>query len=282
VSRVAIVTCQGADDPDNPRLFAALDELPLSGDLVIWDDDAVRWEDYDLVVLRSTWDYPSHRSEFLEWAGNVPRLQNPLAVISYNSDKHYLADVEAHGLAIIPSRFYAVGERPNFDFGPLVDFVVKPCVGAGSLNVERYRAHEQDLARRHAQRLHDEGRDVLVQPYIHSVDTLGELGLIFIDGAYSHAMKKGAMLNVAQNERDFLFRREQMSSARAEADAIRVATEVLEVMGFSDLLYARVDLVATIRGWLVMELELVEPSLYLTFDDHAAGKLASAIAARAR
>jgi glutathione synthase/RimK-type ligase-like ATP-grasp enzyme len=282
VSRVAIVTCQGADDPDNPRLFAALDELPLSADLVIWEDDAVRWEDYDLVVLRSTWDYPAHRSEFLEWARNVPRLQNPLAVISYNSDKHYLADVEAHGLAIIPSRFYAVGERPNFDVGPLVDFVVKPCVGAGSLHVERYRAHEQDLAMRHVQRLHDEGRDVLVQPYIHSVDTLGELGLIFIDGAYSHAMKKGAMLNVAQTERDFLFRREQMSSALAEADAILFATEVLEVMGFSDLLYARVDLVATIRGWLVMELELVEPSLYLTFDDHAAGKLASAIAARAR
>jgi glutathione synthase/RimK-type ligase-like ATP-grasp enzyme len=280
VSRVAIVTCQGADDPDNPRLFAALGALQLSADLVIWDDDAVRWSDYDLVVLRSTWDYPSRRAEFLEWAGSVPRLENPLSIIAYNSDKHYLADVEGHGPAIIPSRFYAVGESADFDFGALVDFVVKPCVGAGSLHVERYRAHEVDAASRHVERLHDEGRDVLLQPYIHSVDTLGELGLIFINGTYSHAMKKGAMLNVAQTERDFLFRREQMSSASAEADAISFATDVLESMGFSDLLYARVDLVATIRGWLVMELELVEPSLYLTFDDEAAGKLASAIAAR--
>jgi hypothetical protein len=128
--------------------------------------------------------------------------------------------------------------------------------------------------------LHGEGRDVLLQPYIHSVDTIGERGLIFIDGAFSHAMTKGAMLNVAQSHRDFLFRREQMSSALAEADAILYATEVLDTMGLSDLLYARVDLVATIRGWLVMELELVEPSLYLTYDDEAATKLASAIAAR--
>jgi glutathione synthase/RimK-type ligase-like ATP-grasp enzyme len=277
VSRVAIVTCAGANDPDNPRLFAALTDLEVSADLVVWDDDAVRWDDYDLVVLRSTWDYPSRRAEFLKWASSRARLENPLSVIEYNSDKHYLSDLEAHGLAIIPSHFCAVGETPGF---PVGDFVVKPCVGAGSLNVERYRESEVDAATRHVQELHGKGRDVLIQPYIHSVDTIGERGLIFIDGTFSHAMSKGAMLNVAQDARDFLFRREQMSSALAEADAILYATEVLSTMGLSDLLYARVDLVATIRGWLVMELELVEPSLYLTFDNEAATKLASGIAKR--
>jgi len=277
VSRIAIVTCKGADDPDNPRLFAALDTLDLAADLVIWDDDAVRWEEYDLVVVRSTWDYPSRRAEFLEWAGSLARLENPLPIIEYNSDKHYLADLEAHGLAIIPSHICAVGETPAF---PVGDFVVKPCIGAGSLRVERYRESEIGAATRHVEELHAEGRDVLIQPYIHSVDTLGERGLIFIDGAFSHAMAKGAMLNVAQDVRDFLFRREQMSSALAEADAILYATEVLSTMGMSDLLYARVDLVATIQGWLVMELELVEPSLYLTFEHEAATKLASGIARR--
>jgi glutathione synthase/RimK-type ligase-like ATP-grasp enzyme len=277
VSRVAIVTCAGADDPDNPLLFAALSDHDVSGDLVIWDDDAVRWDDYDLVVLRSTWDYPSRRAEFLEWAKSRARLENPFAIVEYNSDKHYLMDLESHGLAIIPSHFCAVGETPEF---PVGDFVVKPCVGAGSLNVERYGEKDVDEAIRHVQELHENGRDVLIQPYIHSVDTIGERGLIFIDGTFSHAMSKGAMLNVAQNDRDFLFRREQMSSALAEADAVLYATEVLSTMGLSDLLYARVDLVATIRGWLVMELELVEPSLYLTFDDEAASKLASGIVKR--
>jgi glutathione synthase/RimK-type ligase-like ATP-grasp enzyme len=280
VSRIAIVTSKGADDPDNPRLFAALSELDLSADLVVWDDHAVRWDDYDLVVIRSTWDYPSRRAEFLEWASARARLENPLPIIDYSSDKHYLADLEAHGLGIIPSRFCAIGESPDFDFGDLVDFVVKPCVGAGSLNVVRYRADEVGAATRHVEALHGEGRDVLIQPYIHSVDTIGERGLIFIDGEFSHAMAKGAMLNVAQNDRDFLYRREQMSAALAEADAIVYATEVLDTMGLSNLLYARVDLVATIRGWLVMELELVEPSLYLTYDDSAASALASGIAKR--
>jgi glutathione synthase/RimK-type ligase-like ATP-grasp enzyme len=282
VSRVAIVTSKGADDPDNPRLFTALDNLQLSADLVVWDDDTVGWDDYELVVIRSTWDYPTRRAEFLEWASSIARLENPFSVVEYSSDKHYLADLEAHGLRVIPSRFYAVGERPNFDFGELVDFVVKPCVGAGSLNVVRYRDDDVDAATRHVDALHEEGRDVLLQPYIHSVDTIGERGLIFIDGTFSHAMTKGAMLNVAQSDRDFLYRREQMSSALAEADAILYASEVLETMGLSDLLYARVDLVATIRGWLVMELELVEPSLYLTFDDSAASALAEGIMKRLR
>jgi glutathione synthase/RimK-type ligase-like ATP-grasp enzyme len=280
VSRVAIVTSKGADDPDNPRLFAALATLQLSADLVVWDDDTVRWDDYDLVVIRSTWDYPSRRAEFLEWASTISRLENPFPIVEYSSDKHYLADLEAHGLSVIPSHFCAVGETPNFDFGELVDFVVKPCVGAGSLNVVRYRGDDVEAATRHVEALHRERRDILIQPYIHSVDTIGERGLIFIDGTFSHAMTKGAMLNVAQSDRDFLFRREQMSSALAEADAILYATEVLDAVGLSDLLYARVDLVATIRGWLVMELELVEPSLYLTYDDQAATKLASAIATR--
>jgi glutathione synthase/RimK-type ligase-like ATP-grasp enzyme len=277
VSRLAVVTCTGADDPDNPSLFAALGDVGLSADLVIWDDDEVRWDDYDLVVIRSTWDYPSRRAEFLEWAKARPRLENPLSIIEYSSDKHYLADLEARGLGIIPSYFCPVGETPEF---PVGDFVVKPCVGAGSLRVERYRDDQVGAATQHVHSLHGEGRDVLIQPYIHSVDTIGERGMVFIDGKFSHAMTKGAMLNVAQSDRDFLFRREQMSAALAEADAILYATEVLDTMDLSDLLYARVDLVATIRGWLVMELELVEASLYLTYDDEAAAKLASAISRR--
>ncbi len=133
---------------------------------------------------------------------------NPPEVIEYSSDKHYLADLESRGLRIIPSHFCDVGEQPTF-FD--VDFVVKPCVGAGSLHVERYRPEEVDRARDHVVALHDAGRDVLIQPYINSVDTLGERALIFVDGKYSHAMTKGALLNVPASERDFRFRREQMS-----------------------------------------------------------------------
>jgi glutathione synthase/RimK-type ligase-like ATP-grasp enzyme len=277
VSRVAIVTCKGADDPDNPALFAALAAADLEAALVDWDDPTIHWNEFDLVVVRSTWDYPSRREEFLDWTRSMPNIVNPTDVIEYSSDKHYLADLEARGLRIIPSHFCDVGEEPEF-FD--VDFVVKPCVGAGSLHVERYRPDETTRARQHVAALHAEGRDALIQPYINSVDTHGERAIIFVDGSYSHAMTKGAMLNVPATERDFLYRREQMSLAEGEADAIEYAAEVLSTLGYSTLLYARVDLVATIRSWLVMELELVEPSLFLPFHEPAAHALAVGIKRR--
>jgi glutathione synthase/RimK-type ligase-like ATP-grasp enzyme len=277
VSRIAIVTCEGADDPDNPTLFSALAAVGLDATLVNWDDPSVHWDSFELVVVRSTWDYPSRRDDFLAWTRTVANLVNPADVIEYSSDKHYLSDLESRGLRIIPSHFCDVGEEPVF-FD--VDFVVKPCVGAGSLLVERYRPEETPRAREHVEALHHAGRDVLIQPYINSIDTLGERAIIFVDGSYSHAMSKGAMLNVPASERDFLYRRQQMSAAAGEHDAVECANQVLSTLGYSDLLYARVDLVATIQGWLVMELEMVEPALFLTFNESAGDVLAAGIVRR--
>jgi glutathione synthase/RimK-type ligase-like ATP-grasp enzyme len=277
VSRIAIVTCEGVDDPDNPTLFRALAAADLDATLVNWDDPSVRWDTFELVVVRSTWDYPSRRDDFLAWTRTVANLVNSADVIEYSSDKHYLSDLESRGLRIIPSHFCDVGDEPVF-FD--VDFVVKPCVGAGSLLVERYRPEETSRARAHVAALHQAGRDVLIQPYINSVDTLGERAVIFVDGTYSHAMSKGAMLNVPASERDFLYRRQQMSTVVGERDAVEYANQVLSTLGYSDLLYARVDLVATIQGWLVMELEMVEPALFLTFNESAGDALAAGIVRR--
>jgi hypothetical protein len=278
VSRVAIATSLHVEDPDWPLLAEALEAAGVHADLVVWDNPSIEWGHYDLVVLRSTWDYASRRAEFLTWAKGVKHLHNPYPVVEYSSDKHYLADLEKHGLAIIPSHFCNVGKKPRF-FDD-VDFVVKPTVGAGSMDAARYTPTEHDQALEHVKRLHAQGRDVLLQPYVNSVDTLGERALIFVDGLYSHAMTKGAMLNVTELDRSWLFRREQMSLASGELDAIDVAKKVLETKGFAHLLYARVDLVATIHGWWVMELELVEPSLFLTFEPACATRLATAIATR--
>lgn len=277
MSRVAVVTCQGADDPDNPTLFSALAGAGLDARLVVWDDPGVRWDEFDLSVVRSTWDYTDRRNEFLSWARGVPRLFNTADVIEYSSDKHYLSDLEERGLRIIPSHFAEVGTVPElFD----VEFVVKPTVGAGSRRVERYRPEDAALALAHVRELHTQGLDALIQPYVNSVDTLGERAVIFIDGQYSHTMRKGALLNVSANDRDFEYRRQQMSLVDAEADAIDYARDVLSSIGRSNLLYARVDLVATIRGWLVMELELIEPALFLTYHDAAAPALAAGIVRR--
>jgi hypothetical protein len=120
----------------------------------------------------------------------------------------------------------------------------------------------------------------MIQPYVASIDNDGERALVFIDGTFSHAMTKGAMLNVAADDRDALFRLEQMSVAQAESDAVSFADAVLDEELFRGILYGRVDLVKMTEGWAIMELELVEPSLFLTYDDRAPSRLAEAILAR--
>jgi glutathione synthase/RimK-type ligase-like ATP-grasp enzyme len=277
VSRVAVATCEGLDvDPDSPILLDALRAEGLEAQLCVWDDPSVAWSDFDLVVVRSTWDYPSRRDEFLAWARTVERLANPYDVLEYSSDKHYLYDLAARGHVIVPSHFCDVGATPEFPEG---DFVVKPCVGAGSLDADRYRRDEHARAFDHVARLHATGRDALIQPYVASVDEVGERAMIFIDGAFSHAMTKGAMLNVDQLDRHALYRREQMSLAEPEPLALEVATAVM-TSHFPDLLYGRVDLVRVEGGYAVMELELVEPSLFLEYEPKAASVLARAISRR--
>ena len=276
--KVAIATCQGENvDPDSPLLLSALREIGLDPYLCVWDDESVDWDSFDISVLRSTWDYASRRDEFLNWASQVPRLWNPFEVVRYSSDKHYLSDISSRGHRVVETVFCDVGDSPEF---PDSDFVVKPSVGAGSMEAARYSPDETERASEHVRRLHIAKRDVLIQPYVASVDEIGERALVYIDGEFSHAMTKGAMLNVDELDRNKLFRWEQMSTAHAEEDAVAFATNVLSDLEFADLLYSRVDIVRTADGWALMELELVEPSLFLSFHPSAAGVLAHAISGR--
>ena len=279
MSLVAVATCAGDDlvDPDSPLLLDALAAAGVDAELVVWDDEGVDWDRFARVVVRSTWDYARRRDAFLAWASGLRRVLNPAQVLRYSSDKHYLDDLAMRGHDVVATTFCDVGDIPTF---PAVDFVVKPCVGAGSIDADRYGPDDLERARAHVARLHGAGRDAMIQPYVTSVDTRGERALIFIDGAFSHAMTKGAMLNVAASDRDVLFRREQMSLAVAEPAALAAARAILDDHRFADLLYARVDLVDDEGTWRLMELELVEPSLFLSYCDTAPTALAMAIRAR--
>jgi glutathione synthase/RimK-type ligase-like ATP-grasp enzyme len=263
-------------DVDSPLLIAELARLGVAATLEVWDDDLVDWESYDLVVVRSTWGYASTYREFLAWAHARSRLVNSYDVLEYSSDKHYLGDLAAQGFSVIATSYCEVGEEPVFPAG---DFVVKPVVGAGSIDAERFAASDDAGAREHVARLHASGRCAVIQPYVSSIDHYGERALIFFDGEFSHAMTKRAHLNVAPEERDGDFRTRQMSRAEAEPEALQLARELLTGR-FADLAYGRVDLVNTPDGWQLMELELVEPALYLSFDDDAAARGAQAIARR--
>ena len=284
--RVAVVTAavaRGLND-DLAPLGAALDRRGIGHRLVDWDDPAVDWEGFDLAVVRSVWDYPRRRDELLAWAGRAAAattLLNPPAVLRWSSDKRYLADLARAGVPVVPTAFAAPGDEMDWP-GP-GEVVVKPAVSAGSLDTERYPAARRSAARAHVARLHAEGRVAMAQPYLAAVEERGETALVHLGGAFSHAIRKGPMLVPGLEVVEGLFVEEDIRPASPSAAELAVARAALAAVpgGGEGLLYARVDVVPGPGGEPVMlELELLEPSLFLAHAPGAADRLAAAIAGR--
>jgi hypothetical protein len=266
--RVALAGCREIADPDEPALVAARAAAGVAASGIPWDAD-VDWSAYDLVVVRSTWDYVERRDEFLTWADSVPRLANPASVLRWNTDKRYLARFADAGVPVVPTRYVTAEFEP-----PPGDYVVKPTVSAAAMDTSRYGPSDAVTAQAHVARLVAAGREVMVQPYLASVETVQETSLLFLGGSYSHGAKKGRVLtgvgSLAPSDWDLGLR-------EPSDDEHEVAREVLAQVS-EPLLYARVDLLAGPDGPLLLELELTEPFLFLEMGA-AADRFAAAIAA---
>jgi hypothetical protein len=261
----------------------ALRERGATVDAADWRDPSVDWAGYDLCVLRSTWDYTDHLAEFRAWAGRVPRLVNPAAIVEWNTDKRYLRDLATAGVPITPTDFVAPGETwtPPGDG----EWVVKPTVAGGSAEAGRYRLPAQrNLAEAHVARLTANGRTVMIQPYLTAIDTYGETAVLFLPDeqgrlGFSHAIRKDAMLTgpyTGGGPRDH----EGVRPVPASPAELAVAAQVLAAVP-GDLLYARVDLIPGSDGApLLGELELTEPSLFLRSEPSSAPRMADAVLAR--
>ncbi len=278
--RIAIATCGELPDldPDDRLLPPALAALGIASAIVAWDDPAARWEEFDLVAVRNTWDYPERREEFLAWADGVERLVNPAAVVRWTTDKRYLVELEAAGLPVVHTVFAQdPGDVPAL--GP-DGVVVKPAVGVGSVDAGRHR--DLDSARAHVADLLGAGRAAMVQPFLPSIAERGETALIFLAGAFSHAIHKGPMLPEAGIVKPYGMFQPEDIAAREPTAAERGAGERVSVwLGerFGRLAYARIDLVPGPDGQpLVLECELAEPSLFLSTSVGAADRLAAALA----
>jgi glutathione synthase/RimK-type ligase-like ATP-grasp enzyme len=268
--RVALATCAALPDldEDDRPLVTALAELDVSAAAAVWDDASVEWGRFDLVVLRSTWDYAERSDAFLTWAVALPHVLNAPDVLAWGTDKErYLAELRDGGVSVVPTEFV----RPGSTFEvPGEPFVVKPAISAGGRMSARFSPAEADAAAALAQRIHAEGRTVMVQPYLDADET----SLVHIDGAFSHALRRRAPLP-AGRERDVLYLEEELAPWTATEDERRVAEVALACLP-EPLLYARVDLIGT----LVLEVEVVEPSLYLAYGPGSCERFAAAIARR--
>jgi hypothetical protein len=279
--RVALATCAELPDldPDERLLLAPLAARGMRVDTVVWDDPTVDWDAYDLVVVRSTWDYAPRRAEFVAWAQSVPRLANPAAVVAWNSDKSYLRDLARAGLPVIETMWLEPDSTVTLPTSGV--HVVKPAVGSGSRDTARYdlgSPEQRARAAGQATNLLAAGRTVMVQPYLAAVDTVGETALIYFDGVFSHAVRKGPMLNEDTAPVDGLYKDEKID-ARDPSDAeLAVGARVLTELPISHPLYARVDLIPDAAGRpTLLELELIEPSVFLEYAPGAADRFADAV-----
>ena len=284
--RVAFATSEVTADLDDgwPSLRDALDAVGLVPSVVFWDDPAVEWASFDLVVVIYVWGYVLHRDGFLAWVDEVEvttRLVNQPSVLRWNSDKTYLGDLDGAGVPVVPTQWVPPGGRWA---APSEDFVVKPSVSSGGIGAARYRTLGTDEVDHHVGRLHDEGHTVMVQPYQDSVDTTGETALVFLGDGYSHCVHKEALLEADVGETEELWTRQVITTASPRPDQRAVADVALAAVAdrFGPTGYARVDLVDSADGRpLVLELELVEPSLFLTHRPAAAAQFAAHLAALA-
>jgi glutathione synthase/RimK-type ligase-like ATP-grasp enzyme len=282
VRRVAVATCAalpGLDADDRP-ILAALAARGVEATAAVWDDPAVDWSVFDLTVLRSTWDYAERREAFLAWAESLPWLLNPVETIRWNTDKErYLGDLARQGLPTVPTRFLAPGDPVQL---PPAPFVVKPAVSAGGRSSARFCDGQEEAARALVERIHAQGRTAMVQPYLPAAEEAGETALVFIGGRYSHALARRVPLPCG-GDRDGLYLEEHVQRREPRAAEREVAEAALAAApGSERLLYARVDLLPHEGRPLLVELELTEPSLYLSFGAGAVERLADAILAALR
>jgi glutathione synthase/RimK-type ligase-like ATP-grasp enzyme len=283
---VALATCSELPelDDDERLVVPALANLGIEAVPAVWDDPAVDWQRFRVVVIRSTWDYSDRRGEYLEWCASLPRVLNPFPVIEWNTDKRYLRDLVAVGIPTVPTTWIEPGAPDDIDL-PGGDVVIKPSVSAGARNTSRYRADDNDHAHAHIARLLSSGRTAMVQPYVKSLDARGETGLIYFDGVLSHTIRKGPLLRHHGHLTQGLWEPEEITARDPDADELALADRTLEVLPWSsrDLLYARVDVVRADDGApMLLELEVTEPSLFLGLGNGAASRLAAAIARRLR
>jgi glutathione synthase/RimK-type ligase-like ATP-grasp enzyme len=268
-----------APDTESPLLVAALAERGLRAEIRAWREPHA-WECASLVVCRTPWDYFDRAEQFLLWAESVAavtRLENPAPLVRWNAHKSYLLALASAGVPIVPTVLVPRGAGTRERSAALSagrDLVVKPAIGGGALGARRGRAHAPALGA-HLGELTGDG-DALVQPFMPSVSEQGETSLVFFGGEFSHAVRK---LPAAG---DFRVQEQYGGTVVAHVpnDAEQAVAEAALAAAPHRSAYARIDLVASPHGPLLMEAELIEPCLFLGCDERATRRFAAVLAAR--
>jgi hypothetical protein len=280
--RIAFATCQnlGKLTPDDQLAADLLMKLNVIVDAVSWDDPEVRWQKYDAVILRSTWNYHRKLPEFLKWLKSLDdanvRLRNPVDVVRANVSKKYLTDLEHAGIPIVPTvwipqnespQLRSVLEKQNWD-----RVILKPDVSASAyLTIRASLSTASNDQQQLDEVLKNSG--AVIQEFRNEIIETGEWSLIFFEREFSHAVLKHPRAG------DFRVQEELGGIIRAEVPSSTLIDQSQKVLNHVNgpLLYARVDGILSKGEFLLMELELIEPSLFMGFSTGATERFASSI-----
>lgn len=279
--RLGIVTCESCRHlaPGEQALLPHLIDLGFQPEAVVWNDPKVRWTDYEGLLVRSVWDYHLHATAFAAWlkkleSTNIP-IWNSIPVLRWNSHKFYLRDLQQRGVEIIPTLFM---QHHAQDVASAVrqqgwdSIVVKPAVSASG-----YRTHvllpDAMEASSVFQDAADHG-DFLVQRFMAEVQHTGELSLIFFNHKYSHTVLK------RPRQGEFRVQKEHGGEDipyTPGKSVIEAAEKIVSMVGHP-ILYARVDGIMAGNAFMLMELELIEPDLFLGSEAEGCRRFARALA----
>ncbi len=274
-------------DPDDHALVDALTDLGARVRAEVWNDPSVDWNKSDACLVRSTWDYHKRNDEFTRWVDAVAQettILNPAPVLRWNSHKFYLRDLENRNVPIVPTIWLKQGSISRLD--ELLDdrgwsqTVIKPSYGASSDGIAHVRRPELDS--NGAQLYLDsllEYQDVLLQQYVPTLAHEPERALVFINGEYSHAVTKSPFMHA---NIDLVSRAHHPPGSSGETLVAATSQEITFAAAALSAappghLYGRIDIIRHDGSLRVMELELIEPTLYLFAEPKAARNLAHAV-----
>ena len=282
--RIAIATCDnlpGWEIDDQP--FLDLLRLKFDVSMCSWTDPDVDWSVFRCVLIRTTWDYSERISEFKSWIKHVSRLTcvyNDASWIMWNCDKNYLRSLESEGVHIAPTQWLS-----NLGLASLAECVIrapdvgrwflKPTIGASSSNTLRFTTDELETAQSFVDHLIAD-HDFMLQPYLNSVETFGEVSLLYIGGRLTHAVRKVPVPGDYRVQDDFGAHDEPYHPTE---ELMEMGTQVLAAArrvnpASPELLYARLDFLKDLNGdFALNELELIEPSLFFRHGPGAPGAL---------
>ncbi len=270
---IALITYQDqqkylspTQENEDDTLLNFLQEKGLSIKKVIWNNPEVNWEQYDLAILKSPWDYFDHVNDFYQWIDQLSkcgvRLLNPPEIVKWNADKHYLKDIDAQQLAVTPSAFLNQTSSPDlrmyFEKWQTDRLIIKPCISGGANHTYQLKKEALHLWENQLSELLKSG-DFIVQPFLNEVTEQGEWSFIFFGNEWSHCVLKKA------KEGDFRVQHSfggTIHPQQPSQELIAAAQKYLEAFA-TDCLYARVDGTLINGEFVLMELELIEPFLFL-------------------